>query len=1424
MSDTGLRAETETRPASLSIRLFGPFDVRLDGVPLPRLRSRRGQWLLALLVLRAGSEIERAWLAGLLWPGTPEPQALANLRNCLTDLRRALGAEAARLHSPTPRTLVLNLLAAEADVVMFEEALARGDIASLEQAVALYRGPLLEGCVEEWAFQERVRREQSYLEALERLAAHAAAQAEHGRAERFLRMVVTADPARETAQRALLQVLAASGNYAAVVQAYRELRLHLHREFNAEPDAETKALFDTLRAEARARAQIPAMTTDDRRPTTGRQPLMDPDALSITPDNADGERPSVVGRRSSVVAGEATVTFLFTNIAGSAQRWEEDPAGMREVLVRHDDCLRNAIETNNGQVFKTVGDAFCAAFSSPADALDAVLSAQRALASPLPVTGCRLPADGALPAAMGTTGPAPVPTPPATDNGQPSTVNFPLRVRMVLHTGAAQARDGDYFGPALNRVARLLAVAHGGQVLLTGVTHALVQDDLPPRAALRDLGLHRLRDLQRPEHIFQLVHPDLPAEFPPLSSLNLLPNNLPQQVSTFVGREAEVAEVKRLLGLGQAVSPPSTPTQRQANSLPHLQRQAPNRSHSRLVTITGAGGTGKTRLALQVAADLLEGSPDGAWLVELAPLADGALVPQAAAAVLGLREESEQPLIQTLIEYLRPRGLLLILDNCEHLLAACATLAEALLRACSDVRILTTSREALNIPGETAYRLPSLSLPEPGEGAMVDGQWLMTDDPPHQPSTINHQPSTINHQPSTILRSEAVRLFVDRAAAAAPSFAITPRNAGVVAELCRRLDGIPLAIELAAARVRVLPIEKINERLDDRFSLLTGGSRTALPRQQTLRASIDWSYESLAAPECALLRRLSVFAGGWTLDAAEAVCADPSAEGRRQKAEGSEGLEGGKRGRQTRGEQERSDTGGREAESNPGGWSAGSSADAPSRLPSAFCLLPSGVIDLLSALVEKSLVIYDERGGEGRYRLLETVRQYGRERLREAGETEAVRGRHRDWFVTLAGRGEPELGGVRQKEWLDRLEEDHDNMLVALEWCQVAPRAAAVAPDGTRGTGIEAGLRLAGSLASFWWMRGYPTLGRERLATLMAQAGDTAAPHARVKALQGAALLAHCQGDYATARPLFEESLTLCRALDDQRGIASALQCLGLVAAGKSDYVTARANYDASLAIRRTMGDHRRIAETLEAIGNLDRVQGRYAAARALYEESLGLFRRLGNRASIAVMLDQLGNIAWHLGEYETARGLHEESLALHQELGNKSGSALAHFNLGEVARSQGDHAAARSRYEECLALERELGDKRIIASALYSLGKLFFGQQEYASSRGHIVKSLRMQQGLGYRRGIAISLGSLAALEQAVGHPERAARLWGAAEALREAIGIPVPLDERETYDEGVAAARAALGAAAFAAAWDAGRGMTAEEATEGALAVGSG
>ena len=465
-----------------------------------------------------------------------------------------------------------------------------------------------------------------------------------------------------------------------------------------------------------------------------------------------------------------TVTFLFTDIEGSTKLWEQHPDAMRSAHARHDTLLRSAVQQHHGHIVKTTGDGVHAAFATAPEALAAVLTAQRAL------------------------------------RDEPWDPQAPISVRMGLHTGIAERRDGDYYGSALNRAARLMAAGHGGQTLLSAATQELVRDHLPDEAGLRDLGEHRLKDLGRSEQVFQLQHPSLPADFPPLRSLDnpALPNNLPQQVTSFIGRETQVAEVKARL------------------------------NKTRLLTLTGAGGSGKTRLSLQVAADLLTGDGDGVWLVELAALTDPALVPQAVADVLGVKEQVGQPIQRTLVEWLKTKRLLLVLDNCEHLVGACASLAADLLRACPDVHLLASSREALNVAGEQTYRVPSLSLPDPKQAQTGEG----------------------------LSQFEAVRLFIERAQAVQPSFAVTSGNAPAVAQVCWRLDGIPLALELAAARVRSLSVDEINTRLDQRFRLLTGGSRTALPRQQTLRALIDWSYDLLTEREKALLCRLAVFAGG----------------------------------------------------------------------------------------------------------------------------------------------------------------------------------------------------------------------------------------------------------------------------------------------------------------------------------------------------------------------------------------------------------------------------------------------------------------------------------------------------------------------------------------------------------------------------------
>jgi predicted ATPase/class 3 adenylate cyclase len=956
-----------------------------------------------------------------------------------------------------------------------------------------------------------------------------------------------------------------------------------------------------------------------------------------------------------------TVTFLFTDIEGSTKLWEQYPEVMRAALARHDALLRQTIQQHNGYIFKTVGDAFCAAFSTAADALYAALAAQQALHKET------------WPQQIGT-----------------------LRVRMALHTGSAEERDGDYFGPPVNRVARLLSIGHGEQVLLTQVTSDLLIPFLSEECSLQDMSSHRLKDLQQPEHVWQLLHPALPSEFPPMRSLQAFANNLPIQSTSFIGREQEMKEVKALF------------------------------SSTRLLTLTGAGGCGKTRLALQMAADLVEDYPDGVWLVELAPLAEASLVPQTVATALGLREDPSCSLTETLTDYLRSKTLLLILDNCEHLVEACASLANILLRACPRVKFLATSREPLNIAGEHPWRIPSLLPPDPA-----------------------HLPSEERDLPAILAENDAIRLFVERASTQRADFRLNTQNARAIAQVCHRLDGIPLALELAAARVRALTAEQIAARLDDRFKLLTGGNRTALPRQQTLRALLDWSYELLKEQERTLLHRLSVFAGGWTLEAAETVCSG-------------EGIED---------------------------WE---------------------VLDLLTSLVDKSLVVFEEveREAGGRYRLLETIRQYAQERLRATGEEPELQGQHRDFFLMLAEEADLHLRSAKQAVWLDRLETEHDNLRSALGACQAIGEA-----------GAEAGLRLCGALQQFWWTRGHLSEGREWTAAALSQEGSEERTKWRAKVLNGAGALARMQGDYTAARAFHEQCLAICREIGDQQGIANSLNSLGSVAYERDDNASARTFYEESLSLFQEIGDQLGIATVLGNLGVVALYQGDNASARTFYEESLAIRREIGDRQGIAIALANLGHVAQNLGDNASSRAFYEESLAVQRDIGDRPSIANSLIGLGCVAYYQGDYIMARAFFEESLAIRREIGDRQGIANALNNLGGVALNQGDYASARAFHEQSLAIYEEIGNRLGIAYCLENCAALASAQEQPERAARLWGVAEALREVIGALLSPNQREEYDGKIAEARAALGEDAFVAAWTEGCAMSMEQAIEYAL-----
>ena len=847
-----------------------------------------------------------------------------------------------------------------------------------------------------------------------------------------------------------------------------------------------------------------------------------------------------------------TITFLFTDIEGSTTRWKHHREAMQAALARHDAILRAAIEAHGGHVFKTVGDAFYAVFTSAPDALAAALAAQHTLAAE------NWDGDG------------------------------PLRVRMALHTGTVQQRDGDYFGPPLNRVARLLSAGHGRQVLLSHVTQELVQDHLPRGVALRDLGAHRLKELIRPEHVFQLVAPDLPVDFPPLRTLEHRPNNLPMQSTPLIGRERELDVVERRL-----VQP-----------------------DVRLLTLSGPGGTGKTRLALQVAADLLDTFTGGVWFVNLAPISDSTLVTPTIATRLGVAEVVGQPLPDTLKWFLRDKHLLLVLDNVEHLLSAAPVVSD-LLATTHHLKVLVTSRTLLGVYGEHHILVPPLQLPD-----------------------LRRLPPL-----ERLSQYEAVRLFIERAQATRADFTVTDENAPVVAEICARLDGLPLAIELAAARIRLLPPQAILQRLSSRLRLLTGGGRDLPARHQTLRGTIEWSYSLLDAAEQTLFMRLAVFAGGRTLEAVEAVC-------------------------------------------------------------NAAGDLDVDVLDGMASLVDKSLLRQEEDlEGEPRFVMLETIHEYARERLEASEDAARLRQWHAEYFLALAERGDVELRGPNQLAWMDRLEAEHDNLGAALERA-LGPRGSVEqALRLCRALWWFWFMRGHLSEGRRWLDEALGPTGkqaaRDHARLALDAPGAREAMALRAYALNGAGSLAFNQGDYAAAETCYEESLALRRALGATRMIAFSLGNLGHVAGRQGDNRTACARFEESLALFRHLGEPDGIAYALGSLGRVVARLGDHTAARRHYTESLALFQQLGDTRGIAWMLHDLEDEARDEGDYEAAQAHYTASLALRHELGEKIGIAECLEGLAGVAgASREGHAraarlfAAAERLQEAIGAPRRRGDR----------------------------------------------------------------------------------------------------------------------------------
>jgi predicted ATPase/class 3 adenylate cyclase len=912
--------------------------------------------------------------------------------------------------------------------------------------------------------------------------------------------------------------------------------------------------------------------------------------------------------KSPVSLPTGTVTFLFSDVEGSSQRWEQHREAMRSVVARQEQVLDAAISSNGGYVFKTVGDAFCAAFPTAPQGVSAAIDAQRLLAKE-----------------------------------DFSSVGG-LRVRMGLHTGYADERNGDYFGQAVNRVARLMSIGHGGQVLLSGATRELAHNDLPAGVALLDLGSHRLKDLTEAEQVWQVTIVGLPAEFPPLKSLDTLPNNLPIQRTTFVGRDHDVAEVKELVG------------------------------RHRLLTLVGSGGVGKTRVALQVGADLLEHFPDGVWFVDFAPIKDLELVSSVIAQVLGMSQHEGKRVDESIPPWLKRKKLMLILDNCEHVLEPVAAIAAAIIGTASDVRIMNTSRQVLGISGEEVYRVPSLSVP-------------------HTVADLTL---------AAVAGFGAVALFVDRARSVDKSFVLTDDAAPIVADICRRLDGIPLAIELAAARVKVLSVPNLAQRLNERFKILTGGSRDVLPRQKTLGALIDWSYDLLTPQEQKLFLRLGIFAREFGLEAAVRVC-------------GGDGLD--------------------EIE----------------------------ILDLLTSLTDKSLVVADTSGKQERYHLLESTRAYALEKL-DPAEREQLARAHAEYFSALAREADERYGTGSTLGWLADVERELDNFRAALEWGLTQGHdAVLVAP-------------IAGGLEQFWYRNGLAVEGRYWIERALERTENAGQPLIVARLLYAQSWLLSVKG----AREATERAINLYESAGDRRGAAHARATL---------------------------------AFSLNQSGRLDE-------AEEAINQTLAAMQEYKDRHGIAKCLRYKGAIIGSRGQMAEARDYYDKSLAILREIGDEIGLSLVHANLGELEFHEGHAQEALKAATDALVLRRGI-DKDAIATARCNSAAYQLALNDLTGAHASAREALRIAREVQNAYTLAIALQHFASLAALQRKSQSAAQLLGYVNLQYKELGATREPTEKWCYDMTMTALREQTGDAGFEKLSTEGAGWSEDRAVEEALKI---
>ena len=878
------------------------------------------------------------------------------------------------------------------------------------------------------------------------------------------------------------------------------------------------------------------------------------------------------------------VTFLFTDIEGSTKLAQDFPEAMPSALEKHNTILREAVESNNGFVFKISGDAFCCSFGNAEDAVKAALNAQILL-------------------------------------NKEEWKDAVIKVRMGIHSGNAEWNGTDYMGyVTLARAQRIMSSAYGGQILISENANEMFSENSADPVEVRDLGNRRLKDLIQPVKLYQIMSSEIPSDFPALMTLDARPNNLPVQLTNFIGRETDIAEIKKIL------------------------------TNSRLLTLLGPGGTGKTRLSMQIAADMIDEYTNGVFIAEFASVSDPSLIIQTLMNSLGVNEVKGQSQDLSLSEFLKEKEMIIILDNCEHLVNECALLAEKILSKCQKLKIITTSREALNCSGEITYRVPPLSLPDPNKKI--------------SPEKLTHY--------------EAVRLFIERALVINQEFRVTNENAPALAQICHQLDGIPLALELAAARVNVLTLDGINERLNDRFKLLTGGKRTALPRQQTLRALIDWSYDLLSENEKILLQRLSIFSGSWTYEAMEKICSDDVIE---------------------------------EFE----------------------------ILDMLGNLIDKSLVKVVESENIFRYTMLETIRKYGSEKLTGSGDKDELQLKYFDYFYKLAQDSEAGLSGTEQKEWIKKMAQENENLRDSLNWSLTNKPESSLIMSVAMGKfwelrshfteGLESlrkSIEISESADILWKAKAFYWTGfffihqgkyaesKKYLNQCLGMFGEINDKDGVALTLLSLATIGLFENDYENLFSYSEKSLSISQEINNKSYIARNKQNIAIGLMQQGEYEAARSKFEEGISVYRELKDHVLLAKIIGNIGALEYLLSNFDKARSAFEESLQIRQELGDRQGISISLSNLGSVAYMIKDYDESERRLEESLEISEELGDKRILVTTIGTLGSIAIDRGDYCKAVKLHSRAVEIAGEIGDKYSMAKGIEGFAMILVALKKY--------------------------------------------------------------------------------------------------------------